>query len=267
MRAAVLQAPEIGTRFERGVVIDNGLYLYAGRQHPGHPGERGCRLQCDCGNVYDATLTKLVGTQAGHTRSCGCLARELLSTSAGLSKHPLYKTWENMLARCENPAHISYRNYGGRDIPIEVCDAWHDPAVFIADIEATIGPRPEGMTLDRWPDNNGPYAPGKVRWATKSEQGRNRRPPTDAHRANIGAGLRNNPAIQGSNNSHAKLTDDIVIECRERHYIGGEFQNALAREFSVTQAAMNNAIAITGKTWRHVPFPENIYRKLEGAKT
>ena len=244
-RPAVLQAPEIGTRFERGVVIDNGIYLYAGRQHPGHPGERGCRLQCDCGNVYDVTLTKLVGADAGHTRSCGCLALESHSTRDGLSGHPLYKTWERMLDRCENLASSNYRNYGGRGI--SVCDRWHDPAVFIADIEATIGPRPEGMTLDRWPDNNGPYAPGKVRWATDSEQAKNRRPHTPAHRANIGAGLRNNPAIQGSNNSQAKLNDDIVLECRRRHFVDGEFQNALAREFRVSQQAMRKAISgVTG---------------------
>ena len=63
-----------------------------------------------------------------------------------------------------------------------VCSEWHDPAVFIADILREIGPRPAGRypsgrplyTLDRV-DNDGPYAPGKVRWATAAQQNANRR--------------------------------------------------------------------------------------------
>lgn len=84
-----------------------------------------------------------------------------------------------MMDRCYNPASRSYRDYGARGIA--VCGRWHDVRLFIADIEASIGPRAPGMTLDRM-DSDGPYAPGKVRWATRTQQNRNSRRYVDGTR-------------------------------------------------------------------------------------
>lgn len=89
-----------------------------------------------------------------------------------VSHHPLWPTWDMMIWRCENPKHQAYKNYGGRGIT--VYGPWHDAATFIHDVLSELGPRPPGMTLDRI-DNDGPYAPGKVRWATQAEQSRNQR--------------------------------------------------------------------------------------------
>ena len=130
---------------------------------------------CDCGKTKIVSGDKL---NSGESKSCGCLQKEL--QSAKIKKSNLrhghnvkgkqtrtHRSWQSMLARCRNPKNTNYSRYGGRGIT--VCERWSLFENFLNDM----GERPENKTLDRM-DVNGNYEPENCRWATLSEQQRNK---------------------------------------------------------------------------------------------
>ena len=129
----------------------------------------------------------------------------------GMTRTPTYSSWVQMRKRVRGKGTASPSSY--KDI--KVCVRWQKFENFLADM----GVRQEGMTLDR-KDNDGNYEPSNCRWATSTEQNRNR--------------------------SNTKLTAEHAKQIRDLK--GVLYQKGIAVLFNISRS-MVSAIHV-GRTWR-----------------
>lgn len=120
---------------------------------------------CDCGN------TKTVRGQLlrkGITISCGCYNIDRIKKH-GMSRTRFYKIYQDMMQRCNNKKHKSYKYYGERGI--KVCERWNDFNNFYNDMFTSYN---EKLTIDRI-NNNKEYSKDNCRWANSKQQQSNKR--------------------------------------------------------------------------------------------
>lgn len=126
-----------------------------------------CR--CDCGKTVVVHQQNL---KSGHTSSCGCYNSEVASGALkthGLSGTRLYTIWHDMIYRCYNDNHRSYKDYGGKGII--VCEEWKDDFEAFRNWALQNGYK-DNLSIDRI-DSDKNYCPENCRWATNIQQANN----------------------------------------------------------------------------------------------
>ena len=128
----------------------------------------------DCGKEVIVLANDL---RRGHTKSCGCLSRELArerNMTHGCTHEPWYPTYEGMMRRCghwEGASERVLRNY--RDRGITVCELWQKSPRAFGDWLLAHGWH-KGLQIDRI-DNNKGYCPENCRVVTRRDNLNNKR--------------------------------------------------------------------------------------------
>lgn len=153
-----------GQKFSRLTVINYHSHTGFGKSI-----KRFWLCECECGNQKIVSASSLM---TGNTRSCGCLGKDYHKgrVTHGITSHPLYLVWYNIIDRCCNTEAKDYYRYGGRGIT--VCDEWKNDVSVFYNWAINKGYK-KGLQIDRI-ENNGNYEPSNCRFVTPQINGLNR---------------------------------------------------------------------------------------------
>jgi hypothetical protein len=108
----------------------------------------------------------------------------------------------NAQQRCTNSKRRGYENYGGKGVRF----LFKSYEEFINHVGKRTSPK---HSLDRYPDTDGNYEIGNVRWATRLEQNLNRRKPKND---NIPRGVSVRNLKNGGHTYTARITLDYKVK-------------------------------------------------------
>lgn len=128
--------------------------------------------ECQCENKTRRVVLGM-NLKSNKSRSCGCISIEN-KTTHNMSNKRIYNIYRGIIARCNNPNHRDYHNYGGRGI--KVYKEWLNKKNGFMNFYnwAMNNGYKENLTTER-KDVNGNYEPNNCIWITIEEQQLNKR--------------------------------------------------------------------------------------------
>jgi len=124
--------------------------------------------KCNCGSIKNIRLSSL---RNWHIKSCWCyidsIRHNTRNNTHWMSKNRIYKIFTWLKDRCNNINNKRYKDWGGRWIKC----LWNSFEEFYKDMWVTYK---KWLSIDRI-NNNWNYCKNNCRWATYTEQARNKR--------------------------------------------------------------------------------------------
>jgi hypothetical protein len=125
--------------------------------------------KCSCGDVSEYIATRVRNNRVTQCKKCASKVSAEKIKTHGMRNSKEYSTWSAMKVRCTHTKAKDFDRYGGKGIWI--CDEWVNS---FETFFKHVGFAPTAQhSIDRI-DNKKGYEPNNVRWATKTQQQRNK---------------------------------------------------------------------------------------------